>query len=188
MEVWRKLPKYKRLEVSDTGKVRTVWPHKHRELNQKPGKEGYVFVTVTHADSEKQQKIGIHRLVAEAFLERPDTSVSEKLEPNHKDGIKTNNVPSNLEWVTRSQNIKHAYETGLKKPVSPDRINANSLRAIDKSKKVQATNTITGEVFIADSAQKLSEMIDVSASYIRKGAFNKVNNGRVKSFIVEEVK
>ena len=47
----------------------------------------------------------IHRLVLDAF-------VGEKLKGmqcNHKNGIKTDNKLENLEWVTPSQNRKHAY-------------------------------------------------------------------------------
>lgn len=50
-----------------------------------------------------------HRLVAEAFLEKPDFPC----EVNHKDGNKQNNAASNLEWVSRSTNMHHAYKNGL---------------------------------------------------------------------------
>jgi DNA-binding XRE family transcriptional regulator len=52
----------------------------------------------------------VHRLIAEAFVENPDG----KLVVNHKDGNKRNNAASNLEWVTAGENVKHAYDTGLK--------------------------------------------------------------------------
>lgn len=54
----------------------------------------------------------IHRLVAQAFLPNP----SNKPCVNHKDGNKKNNCVDNLEWVTHSENNRHAYRTGLKFP------------------------------------------------------------------------
>jgi hypothetical protein len=51
-----------------------------------------------------------HRLVAEAFIEKP----KDKWQVNHKDGNKNNNHVSNLEWMTNQENTQHAFDTGLK--------------------------------------------------------------------------
>jgi hypothetical protein len=49
--------------------------------------------------------------VAETYIPKPKSR--EKLEINHKDGNKENCRPSNLEWVTHQQNMKHAHAHGL---------------------------------------------------------------------------
>lgn len=54
------------------------------------------------------RKVYVHRLVAEAFYSVYDETV------NHIDGDKTNNNVSNLEWVSYSENNKHAFRIGLK--------------------------------------------------------------------------
>jgi hypothetical protein len=51
-----------------------------------------------------------HRLVMLTF--KPIYN-SYLFEVNHKDGRKTNNFIGNLEWNTHSQNMQHAYNTGL---------------------------------------------------------------------------
>lgn len=54
-----------------------------------------------------------HRVVARCFCYNDDPK--HKTDVNHKDGNKTNNSADNLEWVTRSENVKHAYDNCLEK-------------------------------------------------------------------------
>ena len=54
-----------------------------------------------------------HRIIAECFIPNP----YNKPDINHINGIKTDNQSENLEWCTRSENVIHAYKTGLEQPV-----------------------------------------------------------------------
>lgn len=71
--------------------------------------QGYARVGI-YIGNYKTKTIKIHRLIAETFINNP----LNKKDVNHIDGNKSNNCVENLEWCTRSENIKHAYDNGLK--------------------------------------------------------------------------
>lgn len=82
----------------------------------------------------KHLNVSVHRLVASHFV-KGDTN----LEVNHKDGDRTNNRSDNLEWVTRSENIQHSYDTlprkqhGLTQPVRVGGVDYESMLAAAKA-------------------------------------------------------
>lgn len=69
---------------------------------------GYKRIGIV-CDDGKKKRFLVHRLVALTYLPNPEN----KEEVNHKDGNKLNNHVSNLEWVTRHENMRHAFSTGL---------------------------------------------------------------------------
>lgn len=90
-----------------TGKLRVLKP----AIN----KSGYLN-TVLLDDSGKYRPVLVHRVVCSAYI----GEVPQGMEVNHKNGIKTDNRPENLEYVTRSENLKHAFRIGLEKPLRCD--------------------------------------------------------------------
>lgn len=71
---------------------------------------GYAHVTLYI--NKKPKRFNVHRLVAQAFI----PNLEQKEYVNHIDGNKSNNIASNLEWTTPSENTRHAVATGLKLP------------------------------------------------------------------------
>lgn len=80
---------------------------KQKELKPHLSKSGYLIVSAKQGD--KRPKVFLHRLVAMAFVH----GYEPHLTVNHINGIKTDNRPENLEWVTLSENSKHQWSTGL---------------------------------------------------------------------------
>lgn len=97
--------------ISNDGKVYNTTRHSFL-TPRKPGKYAYMSIVLD------KKNYYVHVLVARHFIPNDD---EQKTIVNHKDGNKMNNCVENLEWVTHSENIQHAYDTNLKtnnKPVA----------------------------------------------------------------------
>lgn len=117
-EIWKPVVGFEGIySVSSIGRIRgEIFSANNkykpgRILKPYPTKKGYLHVPLSKDRTVKY--FYISTLVATAFLgPKPDG-----LEINHKDGIKTNDYPNNLEYVTHSENLLHAHRNGLyKKP------------------------------------------------------------------------
>lgn len=75
----------------------------------KPGINGHGYLSVVLSLNGRMYSNSIHRLLAQEFISNPENKPCV----NHIDGNKLNNSLDNLEWVTYSENILHAYRIGL---------------------------------------------------------------------------
>lgn len=131
MEEWRSIPGYpERFQVSSEGRLRVVdytydQPLRNGKVIKvfKKGRVvkqlqnsvagGYMQATFTYTEDGVRSVWAVkpHRCVALAFIPNP----KNLREVNHKDSDKLNNCVENLEWVTRSENMKHNYASGYRK-------------------------------------------------------------------------
>ncbi len=104
-EVWRVVDLDQRYEVSNWGRVRHVMSSRILSPTKK-GKWGHLKVELGHR--ENRLSIGVHRLVAMAFV----SNLYGGDQVRHLDGKGWNNVAWNLEWGTNSDNRKDAVKHG----------------------------------------------------------------------------
>lgn len=119
-EIWRDIPRYLGIyQISNMGRFKSLDRVVSNQYGSFIKKEAILKsvstiyeVVITCVNNVKKTE-SIHRLMAEAFIENP----LNLPQINHIDGNKLNNKLENLEWVTRSQNQKHAYSIGLQTPI-----------------------------------------------------------------------
>lgn len=92
-------------------------------IKSKLNPRGYPEVSMYRtADNGKRERkyFRLHQIVAHNWIEKPADWNDKKYEPNHKNGIKTDNRAENLEWMTHSDNILHSfYVLGREKVIRP---------------------------------------------------------------------
>jgi len=116
LEIWKSVVGYEgKFEVSNLGRVKRLCSTDRRgrscaerilatPINKR---WGYFQVTLWTGGIGITKRVNV--LVAKAFL----GPAPKGKEVNHVDGVKTNNRDSNLEYLTRKQNIHHAMKLGL---------------------------------------------------------------------------
>ena len=117
MEIWKEIKGYEGLyQVSNCGRIKSL-SHINNLGRLRPecilgsrlSDRGYH--TAVLYNNGKPKSFRVHQLVAKAFIDNP----LNKPHVNHLDGVKSNNFVDNLEWVTISENQKHAFKNGLNK-------------------------------------------------------------------------
>lgn len=121
VEVWKDIPGFEGYyQASNFGNLKTLARlvvqsptrtalRSEKILKQKVSHDGRMLVSLC-VDKVKSY-FNVHRLIALCFIGNPPSDLHEI---NHIDGNPKNNFVENLEWVTKSYNIKHSWDIGLR--------------------------------------------------------------------------
>lgn len=143
------------VEVSTMGRVR----RDGRTYSLTKLTTGYLQVKVGG------RKRSVHRLVCHAFHGAPPVDAVT----NHKNGIKDDNRPENLEWVSRSQNGTHAYRVlGRENPLR-GRFSASH----PTSRPVVATEIVSGQ------EHRYASAMDAVREGFRSDSISRCCNGKI---------
>lgn len=110
-EEWRAVKDFPKYQVSNMGRIRSF--QSGREKFLKVNSEDYTFIKLYNDGTTRTTYL--HVLILETFIPRESSKKEDvKFEVNHKNGKKSDNRLENLEYLTPSENVQHAYRTGLK--------------------------------------------------------------------------
>ena len=102
-EQWKTISNFPLYEVSDLGRIRRMYTGRLRRISL--DRYGYCFVGLYDGHGRRKCQ-WIHVLVYRAF----HGTIDINYEVNHKNGIKADNIPSNLEQCSHLDNIRHYWE------------------------------------------------------------------------------
>ena len=140
METWMPSKTFNAYECSSEGRIRNL--KTGRIMKTSVDRRGYEQVCLRK--DKMQHVVRVHRVIADAFHD----GNHEGLDVNHIDGDKLNNRANNLEFCTRKENIRHAFDTGLKEP----------------SRQIRIRVVETGKVY--DSIRACSRDVNCAQNYI----------------------
>ena len=180
-EIWKDIHGFEGFyQVSDIGRVRSVdrvVTFKDGSMRKYKGKVlkphvdktiGYERLSLCNNDGCNSKSV--HRLVLETF--KPYENMNN-LDVNHIDGNKLNNHLTNLEWLTRRDNLKHAHDTGLINNIGEGHPNA------------KLSNADVLEILQRLDTGELHE--DIASDYgVGKSCIGKINIGAIWKLVKEE--
>lgn len=153
---WMPIYGFRDYVISSAGCILSYKRGAWRELHPYIGKNGYAYINLRK--NGETVRYYIHRLVAETFIPNP----MNKPAVNHIDGDKLNNDVENLEWVTYSENSKHAIEHGLTQLPNPELAVANHRTPII------AIDLHTGEEYSFGSQREAAITLNITPPHINK--------------------
>ena len=174
-EIWKDIEGFEGMyQISNFARVKSL-PRKRKFGNQtriipeiimkvhaKPS--GYKYIKLNDVPRHQITK-HIHRLVAQAFIPNPEN----KEDVNHIDGNKANNVVTNLEWVTRSENVLHSYRVLGRKC---ERIKGEGN---PRNKPIIQMDLLGNEIKTWCSSAEAERQLGIKESSIRKCLYTSIN-------------
>lgn len=139
-EQWSTIPDFDNYLVSDLGKVFSIV--KANIMVGEETEKGYLRVPLRNENGIK--KVRVHRLVAETFLPNPEN----KVQVDHKNGVKIDNRLINLRWLSDVENKQAAIEKGCKKTSTNQSAQYRLKKRREKfeEKRVEELQKIRGEI------------------------------------------
>ena len=163
MEIWKDIPGYDGYyQISNFGNIRSRVIRGHGGISSsmhliRPSINKFGYYVVTFSVNKKRKTYRVNRLVISAFI-----GIEEGKDVNHIDGDKLNNQLSNLEWCTRSENMHHAYNSGL----------------VSRNKTSRAINIVKNGIVIKTYP---SIYIAAKKEGLRRSCINEVLTGKRKT-------
>jgi len=150
---FRIIPNYTRCAISRDGVILRIADNLILNII----KSGYCYSSLYDGRIMRATPTGVHRLLCLAWLANdfPET----KFYINHIDGNKFNNVLSNLEWVTPSENIIHAFDNGLRTDNSPHTVRDITTGEITEHFSLSVANDYMREVANVSSVNNTANSI-----------------------------
>lgn len=153
-EIWKPIDGFPKHQISNLGRVKSCYGG-GKILTPTKDNLGYIQFRINY--NNRCYYFRQHRLIALHFIDREEG----KNYVNHKDGNKSNNEISNLEWVTASENALHAANNGLSKPRGEENPkNKLSISAVKSILNSSETNEALG---------RLHKVATSTISHIRTG-------------------
>ena len=161
MEEWKDIPNYKGYQASSLGRIRTydktTFTNRHgirhwknrilKSKMQKRHSSNKYDLRVELWSNGKHKTHLVARLVACTFYNKP---LDTELTVNHKNGNPSDNCISNLELITKKENIQHAFENGL----------------IKNQIKIKLINKTDNSIFVINNLNKGNKIMNKSHNYL----------------------
>lgn len=174
VEIWKDIIEFQsRYEISNFGNVR----NKKTQRILKPREHSGGYLQINVINNGKAKNYYVHQLVAKYFCDIPKDIKNKDV--NHIDGNKKNNFYKNLEYCTRSENIRHSFYTNKNRnrfgeQVWNSKLNSKDIENINKIKKEQKL-----------SNKKIAEMYNISESQITRVLNKKTYVNKIESQVKE---